>query len=97
MVDTDPSAISAGGALEDTSAVKKFELSKDEYDSQGGAKFRAFRAARLKKKEGATKIDDSFQKDEAAALTVGRYGAVRRASPWAHVHLCAATTAAVSW
>ena len=71
VVDTDPSSISAGGALEDTSAVKKFELSKDEYDSQGGAKFRAFRAARLKKKEGATKIDDSFQKDEAAALTVG--------------------------
>ena len=36
MVDTDPISLSAGGWLEDTTLVKKFELTDEEYNNRAG-------------------------------------------------------------
>lgn len=75
MTDTDPTSITAGGALDDTSAVEKFKLSSDAYDKAGGSDFRKFRAARAKGR--GPPITDDFQAEEAKALEVGRYVGAR--------------------
>lgn len=47
VVDTDPSSLSAGGWLEDTSKVEKFKLSEDAYNAREKT-YRKFKEAKLK-------------------------------------------------
>mmetsp|Transcript_7112 Transcript_7112/g.29075 ORF Transcript_7112/g.29075 Transcript_7112/m.29075 type:complete len:288 (-) Transcript_7112:91-954(-) len=84
VIDTDPTSLSAGGWLEDTSKVEKYKLSEEAYDAREKS-YRKFKAEKLKedpewciKKEMAMRRGEEYvppnpelQKEEADQIKVG--------------------------
>ncbi|KAL2460288.1 Tubulin-folding cofactor B [Abeliophyllum distichum] len=72
IIDMDPSSVTSGGWLEDTSLVEKYKISEEAFDKLGGT-FRKF-----KEKLGhqhpsvhESKISDNFMEDVCANMKVG--------------------------
>lgn len=90
IIDTNPYSLSAGGGLEDTSLVKKYEMSDEEYNKRKNT-LRAYKREQLKK-DPNFKFDFSKHAGKGAgAKGGGRRGEIgrrRRAqgAPWAREH-----------
>ncbi|KAL4183343.1 hypothetical protein AMTRI_Chr11g97710 [Amborella trichopoda] len=57
VIDLDPSSVTAGGWLEDTSLVEKYSISEDAYDKLGGT-FRKFKEKLASEKPSANIVGD---------------------------------------
>lgn len=71
-MDLDPSSVTSGGWLEDTSLVEKYEISDDAYKKRDGT-FRKFKEKlALKNPSGASiKLPDNYMEDLCANIKVG--------------------------
>eukprot|EP01018_Ginkgo_biloba_P034390 Gb_34569 [translate_table: standard] len=72
IVDLDPSSVTAGGWLEDTSLVDKYRISEDAYDKLDGT-YRKFKEKLISQEPSITqpKITDDYMEDLASKIKVG--------------------------
>ncbi|KAK9128942.1 hypothetical protein Syun_017739 [Stephania yunnanensis] len=72
VIDLDPSSITSGGWLEDTSSVEKYSISEEAYDKLG-CNFRKFKEKLASKNPSvvANKISDNYMEDLCANIQVG--------------------------
>ncbi|KAH9330040.1 hypothetical protein KI387_002148, partial [Taxus chinensis] len=72
VVDLDPSSVTAGGWLEDTSLVEKFSISEDAYGKLDGT-FRKFKESLISQNPSMpqSKIADDYMEDIAVNIKVG--------------------------
>ncbi|XP_020539303.1 tubulin-folding cofactor B isoform X2 [Jatropha curcas] len=72
VIDLDPSSITSGGWLEDTSLVEKYTISEEAYEKLGGT-FRKFKEKIVSQNPSAfePKVTDSYMEDLCANIKVG--------------------------
>ncbi|KAL9247886.1 hypothetical protein vseg_021266 [Gypsophila vaccaria] len=72
VVDLDPSSITSGGWLDDTSLVQKYEISEEDYEKRQGT-FRKFKEklAHQNPQSVSTKVPDNYMEDLCANIKVG--------------------------
>ncbi|XP_020532175.1 tubulin-folding cofactor B isoform X2 [Amborella trichopoda] len=70
VIDLDPSSVTAGGWLEDTSLVEKYSISEDAYDKLGGT-FRKFKEKLASEKPSANIVTDNYMEDLCKTIKVG--------------------------
>ncbi|KAH7557148.1 hypothetical protein JRO89_XS11G0060200 [Xanthoceras sorbifolium] len=82
VIDLDPSSVTSGGWLEDTSLVEKYSISEEEYSKRDGkvevtdeynCTFRKFKEKRISQNPSAleNKITDNYMEDLCANIKVG--------------------------
>lgn len=71
VIDLDPSSVTSGGWLEDTSLVEKYSISDEAYDKRDGT-FRKFKEKLAYQNPSAVenKIPDSYMEDLCANIKV---------------------------
>ncbi|XP_052179937.1 tubulin-folding cofactor B-like isoform X2 [Diospyros lotus] len=72
VIDLDPSSVTSGGLLEDTSLVEKYKISEEDYDKRD-ATFRKFKEKLAHQTPPAheTKISDNYMEELCANIKVG--------------------------
>ncbi|KAF9591639.1 hypothetical protein IFM89_005220 [Coptis chinensis] len=72
IIDLDPSSVTSGGWLEDTSLVEKYSISEEAYDKLGGT-FRKFKEKMASQNPSVleNKIPDKYVEDLCANIKVG--------------------------
>lgn len=72
IVDLDPSSVTSGGWLEDTSLVEKYKISDEAYEKRDGT-FKKFKEklAHQKPSCASTKVADNYMEDLCANIKVG--------------------------
>lgn len=72
IVDRDPSSVTSGGWLEDTSLVEKYKISDEAYEKRDGT-FKKFKEklAHQKPSCASTKVADNYMEDLCANIKVG--------------------------
>ncbi|KAK8984797.1 hypothetical protein V6N11_020111 [Hibiscus sabdariffa] len=72
IIDLDPSSVTSGGWLEDTSLVEKYSISEDEYNKRSGT-FRKFKEQMASQNPSAfrNKMSDDYMEDLCANIKVG--------------------------
>lgn len=72
IVDLDPSSVTSGGWLEDTSLVEKYKISDEAYEKRDGT-FKKFKEklAHQKPSCAGTKVADNYMEDLCANIKVG--------------------------
>ncbi|WCJ33359.1 tubulin folding cofactor B [Euphorbia peplus] len=72
VIDLDPSSVTSGGWLEDTSLVEKYKISEEDYKKRGGT-FRKFKEKMVSQNPSAfePKITDTYMEDLCANIKVG--------------------------
>ncbi|KAK4762186.1 hypothetical protein SAY87_030070 [Trapa incisa] len=72
IIDLDPSSVTSGGWLEDTSTVEKYTISDDAYDKLDGT-FRKFKAKMMSQNPSSfeSKISDNYMEDLCSNIKVG--------------------------
>ncbi|XP_057999949.1 tubulin-folding cofactor B isoform X2 [Hevea brasiliensis] len=72
VIDLDPSSVTSGGWLEDTSLVEKYTISEEDYDKRSGT-FRKFKEKLVSQNPSAfePKITDNYVEDLCAHIKVG--------------------------
>ncbi|XP_059665740.1 tubulin-folding cofactor B [Cornus florida] len=72
VIDLDPSSVTSGGWLEDTSLVEKYQISEEAYDKLDGT-FRKFKEKLAHQNPSAheTKISDNYMEDLCSKIKVG--------------------------
>ncbi|OMP14197.1 hypothetical protein COLO4_00190 [Corchorus olitorius] len=73
VVDLDPSSVTSGGWLEDTSLVEKYTISEEDYNKRSGT-FRKFKekfASQNPSASSGNKISDDYMEDLCANIKVG--------------------------
>ncbi|KAA8539006.1 hypothetical protein F0562_025698 [Nyssa sinensis] len=72
VIDLDPSSVTSGGWLEDTSLVEKYKISEEAFDKLDGT-FRKFKGKITHQNPSAheTKISDNYMEDLCANIKVG--------------------------
>ncbi|XP_031258504.1 tubulin-folding cofactor B [Pistacia vera] len=72
VIDLDPSSVTSGGWLEDTSLVEKYTISEEEYRKRDGT-FRKFKEKMQSQNSSAfeNKISDNYMEDLCANIKVG--------------------------
>lgn len=72
IVDRDPSSVTSGGWLEDTSLVEKYKISDEAYEKRDGT-FKKFKEklAHQKPACASTKVADNYMEDLCANIKVG--------------------------
>ncbi|KAK9674341.1 hypothetical protein RND81_12G226500 [Saponaria officinalis] len=75
VVDLDPSSITSGGWLDDTSLVQKYEISEEAYEKRQGT-FRKFKEklAHQNPEIASTKVPDNYMEDLCANIKVRQGG-----------------------
>eukprot|EP00252_Welwitschia_mirabilis_P007790 TRINITY_DN19489_c0_g1_i1.p1 TRINITY_DN19489_c0_g1~~TRINITY_DN19489_c0_g1_i1.p1 ORF type:complete len:243 (-),score=57.35 TRINITY_DN19489_c0_g1_i1:92-820(-) len=73
IVDLDPSSVTAGGWLEDTSLVEKYHISEDAYEKRDGT-FRKFKEKLIAQNPSIaqSKISEDYMQDLATNIQVGQ-------------------------
>ncbi|KAK2652157.1 hypothetical protein Ddye_012013 [Dipteronia dyeriana] len=72
VIDLDPSSVTSGGWLEDTSLVEKYSISEEEYNKLDGT-FRKYKEKTISQNLSAleSKITDNYMEDLCANIKVG--------------------------
>ncbi|TYG74188.1 hypothetical protein E1A91_D04G155000v1 [Gossypium mustelinum] len=72
IIDLDPSSVTSGGWLEDTSLVEKYSISEDEYNKRSGT-FRKFKEQMASQNPSAfrNKMSDDYMEDLCTNIKVG--------------------------
>ncbi|KAK0595172.1 hypothetical protein LWI29_004245 [Acer saccharum] len=72
VIDLDPSSVTSGGWLEDTSLVEKYSISEEEYNKLDGT-FRKYKEKTISQNPSApeSKITDNYMEDLCANIKVG--------------------------
>lgn len=72
VIDLDPSSVSSGGWLEDTSLVEKYSISEEAYSKRDGT-FRKFKGTLASQNPSAfgNKVPDNYMEDLCANIKVG--------------------------
>ncbi|WRX25146.1 Ubiquitin-like domain - like 10 [Theobroma cacao] len=72
VIDLDPSSVTSGGWLEDTSLVEKYSISEEEYNKRSGT-FRKFKEKMASQNSSAfkNKMSDDYMEDLCANIKIG--------------------------